>query len=344
MTEQVEQLQTQVDGLIQNVNALRQEPWRLAPTQDRLLPQHSNATPSPPSSVSVPSLYRPDLPNIRQPPAFLGPTSIAFTVDVAKTTLKNMGYRDGQDDNGVVPEDVVEAAAPPQPSPRKPPLDPLWDFDKDEMIRLCRVHEDEVGIMYPVLKIESVISHAKFLASWMESVRKNGLVPPYGQDEGISDIKTLQLKVVMCCALAVEEHGNSEKGIRLFQSIEPVAYRKLMCDPSDFSNLPFLALVAGYRFLSNDEVLAWRIMGQVARHCLELGLHRREVVSKIEDHEDRQNAIITFWTAYVLDRRWSFATGLPYVVHDDNIDPMLPFPVSPRSAHLVLAWPAVLLT
>jgi hypothetical protein len=84
---------------------------------------------------------------------------------------------------------------------------------------------------------------------------------------------------------------------------------------------------AGYRFLANDEILAWRVIGQAARHCIELGLHRRDAVMQIVDEEERRNAIHTFWTAYVLDRRWSFGTGLPYVVADEEIDPNLPYPV-----------------
>ena len=260
---------------------------------------------------------------------------MAFTVDVAKNTLHNMGYSgEAPEDNGAGAGDTPSASPPlairdtPQPRPR----DPLWDFDKDEMVRLCRVHEDEVGIMYPVVDISDVISHAQALASWMASwadaARKNGLPPPGGQEEGISDIKTLQLKVIMCCALAVEEHGNSAKATRLWESIEPIANRMLMSAPSDVTNLPFLALVAGYRFLSNEEILAWRVMGQVARLCLELGLHRRDGLAKIPSEQDRRNAVNTFWSAYVLDRRWSFGTGFPFVVHDDKIDPKLPHPVS----------------
>ncbi len=49
-----------------------------------------------------------------------------------------------------------------------------------------------------------------------------------------------------------------------------------MADTTDVANLPLLALLAGYRFLSNDEILAWRVMGQVVRLCLEMGIHRRD--------------------------------------------------------------------
>ncbi|KAJ9142436.1 Casein kinase II subunit beta [Pleurostoma richardsiae] len=330
MADQMSRLQDQVDTLFRNMTALQQDTLRLAPIQDRTLALPSTtATPSP--SSSIPSLHRPDLPPFRPPHSFRGPTSIAFTVDVAKNTLHNMGYSgaDGPEENGVTQEDTPTTSPMIQqrePPPRQSPQDPLWDFDKDELVRLCRLHEDEVGIMYPVVNIDDVINYARTLGSWMEAAKNNGLVPPFGQDEGITDIKTLQLKIIMCCALAVEEHGNSAKAIRLWESIEPIADRMLMSDPSDVGNLPFLALVAGYRFLAYEEVLSWRVMGQVARLCLELGLHRRDGLAKIPGDQDRRNAVNTFWSAYVLERRWSFGTGLPFVIHDDKIDPKLPYP------------------
>lgn len=242
---------------------------------------------------------------------------MAYSLDVANNTISNMGYRgisDGEDN-----AQSIEAMGMPV---MDGPADPLLEFDKDELVRLCRLHEEEIGIMYPVLNIQSVISHAKSLASFLESVRSQRPL------EFINDDKTLQLKMVMCCALVVEEHGHSEKAIRLYDSMESVINRKLMADSSDVSSLPLLALLAGYRFLSNDEVLAWRVMGQVARLCLEAGIHQRVGLMKIASEEDRKNALNSFWTAYVLDRRWAFGTGLPFVMQDEEIDTELPYPVS----------------
>jgi hypothetical protein len=182
--------------------------------------------------------------------------------------------------------------------------------------------------MYPVIKMETVIDYAKSLATWMESAKRHGLVGPLAQQNSMSDLKTLELKIIICCGLVVEEHGNSAKATRLYDSMQPVIDRKLMSEPADVTTLPFLALVAGYRFLSNDEILAWRVMGQVVRLCFELGLHRREGLAQIRDPLDRRNTLNTFWSAYALDRRWAFATGLPYVCHDDKLDPSLPLPVS----------------
>jgi len=40
-----------------------------------------------------------------------------------------------------------------------------------------------------------------------------------------------------------------------------------------------------------------------------------------------------FWSIYVLDRRWSFGTGMPFALQDADIDPLLPEPVSVGTVH-----------
>ncbi|KAH7157647.1 hypothetical protein B0J13DRAFT_542312 [Dactylonectria estremocensis] len=312
VTSQLTRLQEEVGWLHQTVKALQSDSGRMASHGDRPLPiGTSTVAPSPSQSSS--SLNR-DASHSKYG-AFRGPTSMAFSLDVANNTISNMGYRgiDEGDENGHPVEDMSMQII-------NRPADPLLEFDKDEMVQLCRLHEEEIGIMYPVLNVQAVIAHAKDLAPFLDTIRHQSPM------ELINDEKTLQLKIVMCCALVVEEHGHSEKAIRLYDSMEVVLNRKLMAEAADVSTLPLLALVAGYRFLSNDEVLAWRVMGQVARLCLELGIHQRMGLMKIQDEEERKNALNSFWSAYMLDRRWAFGTGLPYVVQDEEIDVELPFP------------------
>ena len=63
--------------------------------------------------------------------------------------------------------------------------------------------------------------------------------------------------------------------------------------------------------------------------CIELGLHRRDSLFKVAtDDTERADAIKLFWSTYVLDRRWSFGTGMPFALQDADIDPSLPEPVS----------------
>ena len=340
MAQQVTHLQEQVSALFSNMSNLRQETLRLAPIQDRVLPHPSITAAPSPSASSGRSIPRPPAPRV--PPSFSGPTSLAFTMDVAKNTLHGMGctgVADASEEtlppqqnvSGISP--FLPAAAPPY-TPYISPSDPLWDFSGDEMARLCHVHQDHVGLMYPVVDIEIVIGYATELATWMDSVGRNGLAPsPSTQAGSIDDTKILTLKVIMCSGLVIDENGDARRATLLYDSIQAVVDKKLMTEPASVANLPLLALVAGYRFLGNEDILAWRIIGQVARLCLELGLHRGDGLSRIQDDECRRDALNTFWTAYVLDRRWSFSTGLPYVLHDDKIDPKLPMPVSSHKMH-----------
>ena len=63
--------------------------------------------------------------------------------------------------------------------------------------------------------------------------------------------------------------------------------------------------------------------------CVELGLHRRDSLFKtVTDEEERSRVIRLFWSIFVLDRRWSFGTGMPFALQDADIDPGLPEPVS----------------
>ena len=318
VAEQLANLQDEVNWLNQTVRTLQSDPSRPTPTHDRPPPPLSSAqTVASPQSSS--SAHRPDFTQVRNG-SFRGPTSLAYSLDVANNTISNMGYKGIMDNDAQVGQPIPGDMGIPVMDPMFG--EPLLDYDKDEMIRLCRFHEDEVGIMYPVLEIQNVIAHAKSLSPFLDQVRHQRPIEP------INDEKTLQLKIVMCCALVVEEHGHSEKAIRLFESMESVLHRKLMGDVSDPCNTPVLALLAGYRFLSNDEILAWRIMGQVVRLCVESGLHQRAGLMKIRNEQERRDSLISFWSAFVLDRRWAFGTGLPYTLRDEDVDPQLPMPVS----------------
>lgn len=209
-----------------------------------------------------------------------------------------------------------------QPQSTGGAMDPILGYSEDEMIRLCSVHDNEIGVMYPVLDIKKVEEHARNLTPKLDGLRQQRSTQLMNDDE------TLELKMIMCCALVVEDSGPSKKARELFESMEPVLNRKLLTDDAYQSILPLLCLFAGYRFLTDNEGLAWRVIGQVCRLCLELGLHRAEVLNNIPNVDERRRVVNSFWSAYVLDRRWAFNTGLPYVIQDEDVDPKLLYPVS----------------
>ncbi|TWU75999.1 hypothetical protein ED733_007071 [Metarhizium rileyi] len=318
VTSQLSRLQEEVNWLNQTIKSLQTDPTRLLPpSTDNPMNGASASAIAPSPAQSSASIPKPNVPRAKIG-AFRGPTSMAYSLDIANTTIANMGYHgldeaDDQDQPGSDPAMQIATS--------NTGYDPLLEFDKDEMVRLCRFHEDEIGIMYPVLSIQSVIAHAKNIVPFLESIRNQERTA-----ELINDEKTLQLKMVICCALVTESHGHSDKAVRLYESMEGVVNKKLISDPSDVANLPLLCLLAGYRFLSCDEILASRVIGQVVRLCLEVGIHQKRGLMKIQDDTERRNALNSFWSAYVLDRRWAFGTGLPYSVQDDEIDPRLPLP------------------
>lgn len=91
-----------------------------------------------------------------------------------------------------------------------------------------------------------------------------------------------------------------------------------------------------YHFMCDDEHLAWRMTGLTARLCVELGLHRHETYETIfKTEEERTGAIKLFWSMYILDRRWSFGTGMPFAMHEADIDSSLPRPVRSLSVERV---------
>ncbi|EKD16060.1 putative fungal specific transcription factor [Drepanopeziza brunnea f. sp. 'multigermtubi' MB_m1] len=327
MNSHLAALQEQVDNLYANLNALRaggDGASFIAPSEGSMSVSHI-----PPTSPSA--RYRP----IHQHPSFHGPTSSAFSLDVAKNTLHNMGYQGLGVDEGAVTSDATPVGSPPPIAHVRHVSvvdgalgkDPIWALSREEMLRLCRVYEEEMGLMYPILDIEKVMIHGTKLHDLVDTTARTGLANPATAGNGVHDTQSLVLKMVLACATVAEGNGQSEIAYRIFKSVREAADRRLHSEVIDFKSLPFLVLVSIYHFHCDEEALAWRIIGQVARMCIELGLHRRDSLFKVvTDEQERSEAIRLFWSIYVLDRRWSFGTGMPFALQDADIDPNLPEP------------------
>ncbi|KAI9749098.1 MAG: hypothetical protein M4579_007005 [Chaenotheca gracillima] len=339
MNERMNYLQDQVSHLSQNVNALSAQELPMAHIEGSNLGDDSSSSFSLHNQASVPpgSPFKSRKKQQARHPRFQGPTSSAFSFDVAKSSLQTMGITDGDEnliDEGIATQDDTVPGSPVSlannavvliPHPSK---DPLWGIPLDEVIRLCRVYEEEMGMMYPILEIERVIAHAKILYKFMGGATRSGFVQ-LGREgaDGISDDDTNVLKLVLANALMVEGGGQSELATRLFESVKRAADKRIWGGEIDLKGLSIFVLSSMYYFHQDEEPLAWRFIGITARMCIELGLHRRDSLMKGFDSEDDQRwAIRIFWSVYCLDRRWSMGTGMPFALQDSEIDPMLPEP------------------
>ena len=346
----VQLLQEQVDNLYAHLHALRQEPH-----SNNLGPQEHNIYPPPPPFGAPGSQgYHHDgdsPPQSRGKHAqYQGPTSTAFNFDIANASLRTMGVTEPEiSDGNAVPFDESLAdpqlQAPVASMAVHPNKDPLWRMTKEDAIRLCRIYEDEMGFLYPVVNIDEIIERAKFLFTFTEAATRSGLVR--GDRSGPDTLASADnniLKIVLATALTVETNGRSDLGQALFDSVKEASESRLW-EPAELKGLILLVIIvsmissfrqllytnivqAQYHFHTDDEIRAYRIIGLAARFCLEMGLHRKEILAKtLLSTEERFQACKLFWSIYVLDRRWSFGTGMPFAIQDADIDPTLHEPV-----------------
>lgn len=165
---------------------------------------------------------------------FRGPTSDEFNFGVAKSSLQTMGLtghegiEDGSGAGGVGTADPSPAHSPPMRNRAQflttlhADKDPLWGMSHEEIMRLCSVYEDEMGLMYPVLDINKVTAHATKLYRFMEAAHRTGLMQQgMPGTDSIADEDTNILKMVLASALTVEGSGRSELGRRLFEYVQP---------------------------------------------------------------------------------------------------------------------------
>lgn len=242
MTSQITTLQEQVNNLFSNLNDLRNQKSFESPPFDPLSRDGSQSvfTPLPPGPQKIRSRH----------PRFHGPTSSAFNFDVAKSSLQNMGITHENE----LPDDLTTAHVTPTGSPPTfapgpltntihPTKDPIWSIHRDEAVRLCKVYEEEIGIMYPLVEISTITSQANLLYTFMEAATRTGFAQRgLPGSDGLNDDSSVLLKLILATTLVVEGGGQSDIGQRLFLSVKPVIESKLW-EPHDVKNIQLFTIV-----------------------------------------------------------------------------------------------------
>lgn len=252
MNASIKSLQEQVDSLYSAINTLRN-------TRDTLsLPHHRHgsfpryphvAQPSPRSS------YRSSTPSSQTREKhlrFQGPTSTAFNFDVANSSLQNMGITDVRtpDEVGITADGSLHQSF----SQRRSSLnsliapssdDPLWRLGKDEAIRLCQVYEEEVGIMFPMLDVEHIISKTNLIYS-LESSSPPDFAKSLSSSRSVDTDDVNILKMILATSLTLEGSGESELGNILFEYVRGACEIRLW-DPVDIKGLILLVIVVLFR-------------------------------------------------------------------------------------------------
>lgn len=178
--------------------------------------------------------------------AFQGPTTSAFSFDLAKSSLKERGIEVERNE-----DDMTREPSPLPTPPSAPTLgscqvgDPLWSIGKTEALRLCHVYEEEMGVMYPMVELELLLQNVHLLygptegGSWPRA-------PGQAQyDEELDDDDVNILRLVFACALTAEASGSSELAMSLFDSVRDAADHYVWAPP-EINSITLLALVVGF--------------------------------------------------------------------------------------------------
>ncbi|KAK1983092.1 fungal-specific transcription factor domain-containing protein [Colletotrichum cereale] len=258
--------------------------------------------------------------------------SYTFNISLARTHLRARGIgTTDADPNGVSAS--VNPTRPPSPSMRTAfgldigAIDPLWLINEEEAVRLCNVYEEEIGIQYPFLDIQRLVTQVRNLYYAMHSGSRLGFAFATIPGPTIIDPQDLSLvKMVLSTALTVEAGGSSQLGKSLFLDVRKSSNNEPWESANVKSAMLFI-LLAIYSFMVGDDLQAWRLIGIAARWCLEMGLHQSAIINKkFKEATERKMAVRLFWCVYTLDRRWGFGAGLPFVIHGFDIDQQLPEP------------------
>lgn len=269
MKDQITNLQDQVNSLFSNLSDLRAQQQRTSldpPNFDALSRDGSQSVFTP---LQHPGSARP---RPRHPP-FQGPTSSAFNFDVARSSLQNMGI---PAEDGIV-DDLTTAHAtpagtpplhppPPHMTPAMPAIhpskDPIWSIKRDEALRLCRVYEEEIGIMYPLVDIGKVTDQVNLLYTFVEAAMRTGFAQQgLPGSDGLQDDQTNLLKMILATTLVVEGSGQSDLGQRLYLSIKPIIESKLW-EPLDIKTIQLYGMVVSIIIFSIPRVPAAQAKAQ----------------------------------------------------------------------------------
>ncbi|KAI1736105.1 fungal-specific transcription factor domain-containing protein [Xylaria scruposa] len=324
LREQVKSLRTQLNGLSEKLDLLA-------------------STSSPSGSINSTNRQRPDdsartgsRQHEPQQPLFIGHTQSAFSLDAAKNSLSLMGITPDAIDPTSGSQSLTSSR---EPTPERSPTitlapntlsstqDPLLSLTLPELRRLITVYHEEIEVIYPVISsdelVEVVDTKIKELIRQMETSGPDSrLMLDMSEDKDINN-----LKIAVAIAVVIESQGKNSLSSRLIDSTDKKAAQVTRSPDVDLRDLQWLMLMACYFFQIDEDLLAWRTVGNAARMALEMGLHRRRsLMDNYKSANQQAKATRIFWCVYALDRRWSFGTGLSFALVDRDIDPEIPEP------------------
>ncbi|OKL61870.1 hypothetical protein UA08_02507 [Talaromyces atroroseus] len=317
LLDQIQKMQTQIDTLTGTVESFNSTNPASSPPLSSAQKQTLQGTISSLQSKNLSSSSTTTT-TTGENISYHGLTTSSFNFDIAQQTLRSRGITEaGKSASDSDDEEEEDNGPSPMPAPslsprrdrhhhRRSSIDPLWGINRDEAIRLFRIYDEEMGIMYPILDPETIINQINTLYTHLRPFSEAAAAQTSKQEQQqqpLSDEDINILKLVFACALTAEANGKSELAMSIFRGVRDVASHLVWKRPS-IKRLVIITLVSIYYFQTDEESIAWRTVGIAQRLCLELGLHRSETYP--------QHAIISYGKE---EKVWRFITSSSHSNH-----------------------------
>lgn len=176
-----------------------------------------------------------------------------------------------------------------------------------DALRLLQLYQSVIGVLHPVLDIEVLQAQVRGLYGGIDDACEEG------------DLHVLTMTLAI--ALLAEGAGASDKARELYEATRYAAQELLMSPRITLKGQLLLITVSMYHFFCDDQRMASRVIAAAARLSLEAGLYRKEVLTaSFPEQKGRLHALKVLWSIVVLDRQFSFATGLPQCLRESDVD------------------------
>ncbi|PCD41046.1 hypothetical protein FGRA07_02317 [Fusarium graminearum] len=186
-----------------------------------------------------------------------------------------------------------------------------------EAIQLLYVYHEVVGELHPVVDIDGLVMQTK---SWYADAGA-GVWDVVAASTG-AEAYELLLIMNLCLAIALRADskvGNMNTEGLLRDSFQDAVNAKLAAPANSIRHATIVFLKGWYDFFQDMPRSAWRMCGIAGRMLMELGLHNAEVFKHtLKSEAQRTEACTLISSIVILDRQWSYATGLPIHFHEKS--------------------------
>ncbi|GIJ87069.1 hypothetical protein Asppvi_005971 [Aspergillus pseudoviridinutans] len=246
-------------------------------------------------------------------PAFYGPTSPDYSMNLVRTKLRERGHLAPLHRRQMLPslkgKSTVSCTTHWQPERHCDRHQLLqfrsWLTLQDARDVLSTYHE-VVGVLHPFVDFEHMKTQLDLWYSY-DSSRSVGR-----NDEVDDDDLIILVLILAIAAHAQVDTVHAKMAFVMHSSFQHAANATVTSGTASIKQATIVLLLGYYYFTYDLPQLALRMCGTAGRILLELGFHNSDTLNQVLRSESRHKAAcIMMSTVIVLDRQWSAMTGLP---------------------------------